>query len=80
MLWQKDPRKPPGGYWLCREKRREYNKKRNAQRVEWNRINYRLSPNRYLSNRRGELAKQRSVIEEKLVQLKQEAEALVVEP
>ena len=35
MLWQKDATHAPGGYWRCAEKRREYNKRRSAQRTAW---------------------------------------------
>ena len=35
MLWQADRRRPPGGRWECREKRRIYNQRRSAQRVAW---------------------------------------------
>ncbi len=36
MLWATDPRTcVAGGFWYCREKRREYNRKRSAQRIAW---------------------------------------------
>lgn len=35
MLWQRDVRRTPGGYWYCRDKRRVYNQTRSKQRVAW---------------------------------------------
>ncbi len=66
MLWQKDPRIPAEGYWECREKRRIYNQRRRQLPAQ-------------IQRRRHDLAAQRGRIIERLAQLKQEAEDLVVE-
>lgn len=35
MTWNADRRRSGGGWWRCRAKRREYNQRRSAQRVQW---------------------------------------------
>ena len=61
MLWQRNPKRTGGGKWECREKRRQYNRNRSAQRVEWVRLKeerdpiYRIMNN--LRKRRGKALK-----------------------
>ena len=35
MLWNKDKRRPLGGFWYCAERRRRYNATRHLERLAW---------------------------------------------
>lgn len=76
MLWQKDKRAIDGGYWECREKRREYNRRASERKKAWARAH---PKNRYVYTRRWALARQRARIQERLSQLSEEAKSLGVE-
>lgn len=80
MGWQRDLKYRAGGRWECREKRREYNKRRHAQRVEWLRADRAASPRQYLYERRRDLAAQRRQVTEQLSRLSEEAKSLESQP
>lgn len=80
MGWQRDPKYRAGGKWECREKRREYNKRRHQQRVAWLRKDYRENPRQYLYARRRDLAEQRRQVNEQLSRLSEEAKRLELVP
>lgn len=80
MGWQRDPKYRAGGKWECRVKRREYNKRRHQQRVEWLRRDYHENPRQYVYCRRRQLAAQRMKVNEQLSNLSEEAKRLELVP
>jgi hypothetical protein len=69
-----------GGRWECREKRREYNQRRAAAKLAWQRADYHACPRNYLWHRRRALREQRENVLNELSQLCEEANGLELEP